>query len=332
MATKNVKSIRSTTGYGSSYRRAGKDDLSRREEIGSVLGGQVWLVKPDKEAQAENTCLWMAAGVVEFKNCNNFYDCVTCRYDQGMLKQVEKGKTASWQDAMRRRPDLERVCRHSLTSRIPRRLCAFDFRCATCDFDQFFEDVWAPKTRSLPREVQQIKGFDMPTGYYFHRGHSWARIESGGLIRIGMSDFALKLLGRADALDLPLMGKALVADTAGWGLKRRENLADVLAPVDGVVVEVNARVRENPHLANSEPYGDGWLMLVRTPDIKRSAGKLMADTQGLEWMNGEITRLEAMIEQVAGPLAADGGLLQEDIFGNLPDLGWQNLVTSFLKT
>ena len=332
MATKNVKSIRSTTGYGSSYRRAAKDELSRRDEIGSVLGGQVWLVKPDKEAQAENPCLWMAAGVVEFKSCNNYYDCVTCRYDQGMLKQVEKGKTVSWQDAMRRRPDLERVCRHSLTGRIPRRLCAFDFRCATCDFDQFFEDVWAAKTKSLPREIQQVKGFDMPTGYYFHRGHSWARIESGGFIRIGMDDFALKLLGRADALDLPLMGKEMTVDTAGWGLKRRENLADVLAPVDGVVVEVNARVRENPHLANSEPYGDGWLMLVRTPEIKRTIGKLMTDTQGLEWMNGEITRLEGMIEQVAGPLAADGGLLQEDIFGNLPDLGWQNLVSGFLKT
>jgi hypothetical protein len=39
-----------------------------------------------------------------------------------------------------------------------------------------------------------------------------------------------------------------------------------------------------------------------------------------------------MIEEVAGPLAADGGYLQEDIFGNIPDLGWKNLTKTFLKT
>jgi len=39
-----------------------------------------------------------------------------------------------------------------------------------------------------------------------------------------------------------------------------------------------------------------------------------------------------MIEDVAGPMATDGGLLQEDIYGNLPDLGWKNLTKTFLKT
>ena len=59
------------------------------------------------------------------------------------------------------------------------------------------------------KEVQRVKGFDVPMGYYFHDGHAWARIESGGYIRIGLDDFALKVLGKADALDLPLMGKEL---------------------------------------------------------------------------------------------------------------------------
>ena len=85
-------------------------------------------------------------------------------------------------------------------------------------------------------------------------------------------------------------------------------------------------------MANREPYGEGWLFLVRTPDIKKSAKKLMSDTEGFEWMNGEVNKLESMIENVAGPLAADGGYLQNDIYGNLPDLGWNNLTKTFLKT
>ena len=91
-------------------------------------------------------------------------------------------------------------------------------------------------------------------------------------------------------------------------------------------------VRENPEIANREPYGDGWLFLVRTPSIKRGVKKLMADTDSLDWINREVDQLEGMIEETAGPLAADGGYLQNDIFGNLPDLGWKNLTKTFLKT
>jgi glycine cleavage system H lipoate-binding protein len=320
------------TGYGSTYRKGSGKDLGGKSEIGTVLGGQVWMVKPDKDAKTANPCIWMQAGVVEFKNCNNFYDCTTCKYDTGMNKRVEAKKQISWQSAMRKRSGLERECRHSLTNRIEKRSCAYDYECSKCDFDQFFEDVWTAKTRSLPNEVQQVKGFGVPMGYYFHNGHTWVRIESGGYIRIGLDDFALKLLGKADALDLPNMGKELDSGKVGWGIRRNENLADVLSPVDGVIMEVNSKVRENPGRANHEPYGDGWLFMLRTPDIKKAAKQLMDDTTSLGWMNNEIAKLENMIEEKAGPMATDGGFLADDIYGNIPDLGWKNLTNTFLGT
>jgi glycine cleavage system H lipoate-binding protein len=332
MAEEIKKGRRSEIGFGSSYRKGAGQDPTAGSDIPTVLGGQVWMVKPDKRAGTSHPCIWMQAGAVEFKNCNNFFDCTTCKYDLGMRGKVEKGKQVSWQDAMRKRPGMDRVCRHSLTGRIAKRACAYDYVCSKCDFDQFFEDVWSVKTRTVPYEVQQVKGFDVPMGYYFHGGHSWARIEDGGYIRIGMDDFALKLLGRADALDLPLMGKELDRDRSGWGLKRKENQANVLSPVDGVIMEVNSALRERPGLANEKPYEDGWLFMVRTPDVKGAVKKLMADADGLDWFNDEIGNLENMVEAVAGPLAADGGYLADDIFGSLPALGWHNLTKTFLRT
>jgi glycine cleavage system H lipoate-binding protein/uncharacterized CHY-type Zn-finger protein len=332
MAEKKKNGQRSHVGFGSTYKKGNGDDRQTQQEIKSVLGGQVWLIKPDKQAKAANPCLWMQAGVVKFKNCDNYYDCTSCKYDQAMDQKVSKGKQISWQAAMKRRPDLDRVCRHSLTHRIEKRMCAYDYECAKCDFDQYFEDVWTTKAKAYPGEMQRVKGFDVPTGYYFHNGHAWACIESGGYIRVGLDDFALKVLGQADAFDLPLMGKELDQNKVGWGLKRKHNLADVLSPIDGVIMEVNSKVRENPKLANHEPYGEGWLFMVRTPDIKGTMKKLMVDQDSLTWMNGEVRNLETMIEEVAGPLAADGGYLADDIYGNLPDLGWDNLTKKFLKT
>jgi glycine cleavage system H lipoate-binding protein len=332
MAKKKNEDRRSRIGIGSTYRKGSGKDLGSSNEIGSVMGGQVWMIKPDKKAKTANPCLWMQAGVVKFKNCDNYYDCTTCKYDVAMGSKAAKGKQATWQDAMRRLPDMDRICRHSLTNRIESRVCAYDYQCSACDFDQFFEDVWTTKSKSIPFEVQQVKGFDVPMGYYFHNGHAWARIESGGYIRIGLDDFALKVLGKADAFDLPLMGKELDHGKIGWGLKRKDNLADVLSPIDGVIVEVNSELREKPDVANREPYGDGWLFMVRTPDVKATMGKLMTDQSSLTWINDEVTNLENMIEDVAGPLAADGGYLADDIYGNLPDLGWKNLTKTFLKT
>ncbi len=332
MADKKREDRRSRLGYGSSYRKGGIRDRGKGAAIEAVIGGQVWMVKPDKDAQTANPCIWMQAGVVDFKGCNNYYDCTSCKYDLGMRKRAESGKQMSWQDAMRKRSSLDRVCRHSLTNRIAKRACAYDYQCSTCDFDQFFEDVWSMRTGNLPKDIQRVKGFDVPMGHYFHNGHTWARIESGGYMRIGLDDFALKLLGKADALDLPLMGKELDHEKIGWGLKRQENRADVLSPVDGVIVDVNSKARENPELANREPYGEGWLFMIRTPDLKANAGRLMANADSLDWMNGEVNRLEGMIEEVAGPLAADGGYFTDDIYGNLPTLGWNNLTKNFLRT
>ncbi len=319
-------------GYGSSYSRIKNRSQDRGPGIDAVLGGQVWRIKPDEQAKAENPCLWMQAGVVKFKTCTNFYDCMSCKYDQAMHKKAAEGKQLSWQEAMRRQPDLHRVCRHSLTKRIPNRICPYHYECASCEFDQYFEDVLSPKTQSTPRDIQEVKGFQVPMGHYFHLGHTWARIESGGQIRIGMDDFALKVLGGMDGVDLPLMGKVLEKSQASWGLNRRGNWAEVLAPVDGVITEVNPAVRDNPARAMADPYGQGWLFLVHHPDIKSNVKDLMIDESSLAWVNNEVGVLEAMLEETAGPLAADGGQLQPDVFGNCPELGWENLCKTFLKT
>lgn len=332
MAEKNSVGRRNRLGFGSTYRKGDRRETEAGHELAAVLGGQVWMVTPDKTAEYKNPCLWMQSGAVKFKDCNHYYDCSTCKYDKGMLKQVEKGKQMSWQNAMRRLPEIHRVCRHTLTGRIQNRLCAYDYQCGTCDFDQFFEDVWSLKTESRPGETQSVRGFDVPLGYYYHQGHTWARIESGGCVRIGVDDFALKMLGKADNYELPLMGNELDQGKAGWGFRRGNNAAEVLSPVGGVIVDVNSTVRENPHASNDDPYGAGWLFMVHTPDVKKSLKPLMDTAESLNWMNHEVHQLEGMIESVAGPLAADGGYLTSDIFGALPSLGWDNLTKTFLRT
>ena len=112
--TRQAQGNNEWTGYGSSYTREGLRSGQRDDGLEAVLGGQIWRVKPDEEPKPKNPCLWMQAGVVKFKTCTNYYDCTTCKYDHGMQKKVAEGKQQSWQEAMRHKPELERVCRHTL--------------------------------------------------------------------------------------------------------------------------------------------------------------------------------------------------------------------------
>ncbi len=330
--TRNNTQDRHWSGFGSAYTRIQQNNRQGGDGVDTVLRGQIWRIKPDEKPRVENPCLWMQAGVVKFKTCNNYYDCTSCKYDQAMHNKARKGEQPSWQQMMRRRPSMHRACRHTLTNRIGHRTCAYDYQCADCDFDQYFEDVLNLKTKSLPYALENVQGFDLPLDYYLHSGHTWVKIESGGYLRVGMDDFALKILGRMDELDLPLRGKEIGADRPAWGLSRSEYQANVLSPINGVIMEVNSKVKSKPGLANEDPYGDGWLFMIHSRTIKNQVKALMTDTSGVDWLSQEVGRLESMIEEVAGPMAADGGLLQEDVFGNLPQLGWNNLCKTFLKT
>ncbi len=305
---------------------------NREHQAMTSYGNQIWKVKADKSSRQNTPCIWMESGAVTKMYCNQFYDCTNCNYDHSMEKKVANGTQISWQDSMRKKESMARVCRHSLTRRIEQRVCPFNYQCSSCDFDQYFEDVLSSKHTHKSVELEQVKGFDVAQGCYFHKGHTWARIESGGLIKIGLDDFSLKLLGQADVLELPLTGKELSKDTAGWGLKRNHNSADILSPIDGIIMDVNSHVRKNPGIANREPYGEGWLFSVYTQDVKKTIKQLMDDTEGAAWIGDEVTRLENMIEEVTGPISADGGFLKEDIIGNLPDLGWKNVTKMFLRT
>nr|NJM04512.1 glycine cleavage system protein H [Desulfobacula sp.] len=163
-------------------------------------------------------------------------------------------------------------------------------------------------------------------------GHTWAGIDSGGVIRVGMDDFAFKVLGGPDGFDLPLTGRELNSGRPGWGIKRNRNPADILSPVSGVITKVNPALASSPGLPEQSPYENGWLFTVHNSDLKGALKSLMAGEESEAWLRGEISILEDMIEAVTGPLSTDGGLLMKDVFGNLPALGWENLTRRFLRS
>jgi glycine cleavage system H lipoate-binding protein len=183
-----------------------------------------------------------------------------------------------------------------------------------------------------PVDVFEIEGFRVPQGYYFHPGHTWIKVEEGSTVRIGLDEFALRLLGPLDSIKAPLMGKEVKQDRADMELFRGDHHAKVQSPVSGVVTAINPKLRDEGNLANRAPYSEGWVMSVYSESLREDLKNLMINMETRDFMERQVERLHQVIEDVAGPLAADGGFLGDDIYGNMPQLEWGMLTRIFLKT
>jgi glycine cleavage system H lipoate-binding protein len=233
---------------------------------------------------------------------------------------------------MKTLPLSQRPCLHHLEGRIPFKPCTNDYHCSRCEFDQYFEDEFSVHAVVRPVEVMEVEGCRVPQGYYLHQGHAWVKIEEGSSVRIGIDDFALRLLGPIDRVETPLLGKAVAQGDPQVEVNRGEHHARLLSPLSGVVTAVNAKLREQGHLANDDPYTEGWVMTLHSKDLRREIKGLMIAEQSAKFLEQEVERLHHLIEEVSAPLAADGGTLGKDVFGAMPQLGWERLARSFLRT
>ncbi len=303
--------------------------------------------KNQVQALSAPECLWMQAGVVRSKRCQHAYRCHACRYDHAMRRaalRAEKSRKSGkplagraagivfWKDRLKKRPVWQQPCIHHMKARIPFRACTHAYHCSDCEFDQYFQDQYTVHAVVRPVDVAEIQGFKIPQGVYLHRGHTWVKIEEKGEVRVGLDDFALRLMGPLDRVATPLLGQKIHQDRPAFFARRGPQQAAVLAPVSGVITAANADLSDRGRVANQAPYAQGWLVRVHAENLRQDLKNLMIGHQTTGFLHAEVRKLYRMIGETAGIQHADGGFLAEDIYGNLPSTDWKRLLRPFLRT
>ena len=101
-----------------------------------------------------------------------------------------------------------------------------------------------------------------PDDLKYHAEHDWARIEGDEAV-LGITWFAQDALGELVHYEPPNEGDTIAKDSAYGEVESVKAVSDVIAPLSGEVLEVNAKVVEKPETVNEDPYGDGWLIRIR---------------------------------------------------------------------
>ena len=104
-----------------------------------------------------------------------------------------------------------------------------------------------------------------PTNLRYTAEHEWLALD-GELARVGVTAFAADALGDVVYVDLPQVGASITAGESCGELESTKSVSDLYAPVTGEVVEVNEAVDADPSLVNSDPFGAGWLFVVKVAE------------------------------------------------------------------
>jgi len=158
-----------------------------------------------------------------------------------------------------------------------------------------------------PPVVKREYGFEIPQDYCFHLGHMWVNKEGPDDARVGVDKFVTNLLGKIDQIEIRgsnrwiRQGQKLITLTSGT------TSVDMLSPVEGVVTAVNNDVLRDPNLLACDPYENGWIAMVKAPDLKVNQRNLIQGSMVAPWMQNNAARLSALLAGPAPALAQDGG-------------------------
>jgi len=104
-----------------------------------------------------------------------------------------------------------------------------------------------------------------PDELRYHAEHDWARVDGDEAV-LGITWFAQDALGELVHYEPPNEGDTIAKDSTYGEVESVKAVSDVIAPLSGEVLEVNARVVEEPEIVNDDPYGEGWLVRIRLAD------------------------------------------------------------------
>ena len=243
-------------------------------------------------------CLWMEAGVVDYKLCDRRYDCEHCPFDEALHGRPAKQISIS--------------------------------------MDRHHDDAVTAEMKKPSTSSTTVQGCEVARSLFYHPGHTWARIEEGGIVRAGLDDFGQRMLGPAYSLTLPSRNTTVQSGEECWRFTHQSGVTALLSPVSGKVRESNSKLLLRPALLNRDPYGEGWTVLIEPSDLKGCLKRLLYGERVRQWHEQEIEKLRLIFNRLldGGQISmnttmTDGGLLRREFLSGLTVAQMRQVISSF---
>ncbi|MDO9185121.1 MAG: glycine cleavage system protein GcvH [Bacteroidia bacterium] len=116
---------------------------------------------------------------------------------------------------------------------------------------------------------------EFPENLLYTKDHEWVK-NDGDFVYVGITDFAQKELGDIVYVEVETQGEILEQHQVFGTVEAVKTVSDLFLPMSGEIIEINSKIIANPELLNKDPYGDGWIIKIKTNNTAESSNLLYA--------------------------------------------------------
>jgi CheY-like chemotaxis protein len=171
--------------------------------------------------------------------------------------------------------------------------------------------------------------FVIPGGVLVSDGHCWASLAEDGTARVGLDDFANKLLGRIDTIKLPVVGTSVTAGKPFCSIVQNGRQARFNAPITGKVVKINTSLGEDGNRLAEASYGTNWVCVVEGDNLDDELPRLKIGNAAVAFFQEDIDRFRAFLKKGNNGDVSDPASLCIGAFEDLDDARWEAAVKEF---
>ena len=146
------------------------------------------------------------------------------------------------------------------------------------------------------RESDSHHELNVPAGVFISPNHTWVSVEMNGTVRVGLDDFARKIVRNIDAVRLPELNRNVRKGDPLFSLKRDSHTIDIASPISGRVSLLNAEHVEHPEWIASKPFELSWMCCIDPSNLPEDLRSLKIGVDSINWYREEIDKYSAMLK------------------------------------
>lgn len=176
--------------------------------------------------------------------------------------------------------------------------------------------------------------FQIPGGVFISEGHCWANVTEDGNAKVGIDDFAKKIVGKIDSIGLPNLGMVVKKGQSLFTVNQGQRSISFKAPLSGKVKEVNKFINSERDSLSYTPYNINWVCEIDADELDSELPSLKIGKAAVSFFQDDIERLQALKKKIKTSKETEhepDGVIFSGEMEKLDDINWKRFAEEFFE-
>jgi CheY-like chemotaxis protein/glycine cleavage system H lipoate-binding protein len=175
--------------------------------------------------------------------------------------------------------------------------------------------------------------FSIPGGVFISKNHTWVSMNQEGIAKVGIDDFAKKLIGKVSAVELPNLGMNVIAGQPLFTIKQGNKTITFSSPVSGKVSQINTLLKENVDALDITPYERNWICALDAENLDSEIKEMSIGKSAVSFFQEDIEKFKTLFTEILKSEKKGEEYLEEGLFigqlEKLSDANWSKIIAEF---